>query len=76
MTDVEAIHGGTSALREFLTASLWFTVEFTGEPVMSGPVPRRAEPPHRWTTGAFYDGVYVFWISDGKIALQAYAQGD
>ena len=37
MTDVETIHGGTAALREFFTGSLMVTGEFTGEPVMSGP---------------------------------------
>ena len=26
-------------------------------------------------TGDTYEGVYVFWINDGKIALQAHAQG-
>ena len=73
MTDVETIHGGT-ALREFLTANLMLSIEFTGEPVASG---RFVAVPGRNTEdrGFFGDGMYVFWISEGKIALQAYAQG-
>jgi hypothetical protein len=73
MTDVETIHGGT-ALREFLTANLTVRAELTGEPVASG---RFIAVPSRNTEdlGFVGDGVYVFWISDGKIALQAYAQG-
>jgi len=72
MTDVETIHGGT-ALREFLTANLMLSIELTGEPVASG---RFVAVPGRNTDdrGFFGDGMYVFWISDGKIALQAYAQ--
>ena len=74
MTDTETYLRGTSALREAITASLWFGVEYTGEPVMSG---RFIAVPSRNTDdlGPFYDGVYLFWISDGKIALQAWAQG-
>ncbi len=46
------------------------TGEFTGEPVMSGPFV--AVPTHLSTdVGFFSDGVFVYWISDGKIALQA-----
>jgi len=25
--------------------------------------------------GPFYDGAWIFWIKDGRIALQAWAQG-
>jgi hypothetical protein len=74
MTDVEAIYRG-AALGDFLTTDLGFTVGFTGDPVASG---RFFAVPSRHTdtaTGSTYDGLYVFWIVDGKIALQAYAQG-
>jgi hypothetical protein len=74
MTDAETTHRGTAALREFLTDSLFFSVELTGDPVMSGRF--LAVPSHHSAdSGGFADGMYVFWISDGKIALQAYAQG-
>ena len=76
VTDVDAIYRGTD-LSEFLSAKVWgFTVGFTGEPVVSG---RFLAVPSRHTNtanGVAYDGLYVFWISDGKIALQAYAQGE
>jgi len=74
MTDTETYIRGTSALREFFTGSLMVTGEFTGEPVMSGPFV--AVPTHLSTdVGFFSDGVFLYWISDGKIALQAWAQG-
>jgi len=73
MTDVETIHGGT-ALWVFLTANLTVIAEPPGEPVASGrfiAVPGRNSS----DAGFFSDGMYIFWISEGKIALQAYAQG-
>jgi len=73
-TDVDTTHRGTARLREFLTANLGFTVEYIGAPLFSGPF---VAVPSRHTveaTGLTYDGMYIFWISDGKIALQAYAQ--
>jgi len=74
MTDSETMHRGTSALREFFTGSLMVNGELTGEPVMSGPFV--AEPARLSTDAGFFsDGVFVYWISDGKIALQAWAQG-
>ena len=74
MTDSQTMHRGTSALREFFTGSLMVNGELTGEPVMSGPFV--AEPARLSTDAGFFsDGVFVYWISDGKIALQAWAQG-
>jgi ketosteroid isomerase-like protein len=74
MTDIDTLYRG-AALQEFLAADLGFTVGFTGEPVASG---RFFAVPSRNTdtaTGFTYDGMYIYWIVDGKIALQAYAQG-
>jgi hypothetical protein len=75
MTDVATTHVGTAAIGEFFTANHFFTSESTGDLVMSG---RFFAVPNRNTveaTGAFFDGMMIFWIRDGKIGLQAYAQG-
>ena len=75
MTDIDTIHQGAADLRDVLVADLGFTVGFPGDLVASG---RFFAVPGRHTdaaTGFTYDGMYIFWIRDGKIALQAYAQG-
>ncbi|MBP1632705.1 MAG: hypothetical protein H6Q11_993, partial [Acidobacteria bacterium] len=75
MTDVTTTYRGTAAIREFFTDNHFFTVEQTGDSVISG---RFIAVPNRNTveaTGAFFDGMLIFWVSDGKMALQAYAQG-
>jgi ketosteroid isomerase-like protein len=74
LTDGDSTYRGTAAVREFFTDNHFFTVEFTGDPVFSG---RFVAVPSRNTveaTDAGYDGMYLFWIRDGEIALQAYAQ--
>jgi CBS domain-containing protein len=73
LTDAGATHTG-AVLREFLNDNLYFTVEFTGAPVFSGSF---VILPSRHTIDATlhsYEGMYVFWIRDGEIALQAYGQ--
>jgi hypothetical protein len=78
MTDVATTYVGIAAIGEFLTANhnlTNFTSESTGDPVISG---RFFAVPTRNTveaTGAGYDGMMIFWLRDGKIGLQAYAQG-
>jgi hypothetical protein len=75
MTDVDTTYRGTADIRDFFTANHFFTGEATGDPVISG---RFIAVPNRNTveaTGNGYDGMLIFWIRDGKIALQAYAQG-
>ena len=75
MTDVDTTLAGTVAMGDFFTVNHFFTSEATGDLVASG---RFFAVPTRNTveaTGAGYDGMMIFWIRDGKIALQAYAQG-
>jgi len=74
VTDAGSTYTG-AALRRFLSYNLYFTVEFTAEPAASGPFV--VVPSHHTVeaTANGSDGMYVFWIRDGEIALQAYAQG-
>ena len=61
-----------STLRSFFASR---SLEFTGPPVVSGPF---AAVPTRITeksTGLTADGVSIYWIHDGQIALHSYAQG-
>jgi len=75
--DPDAKYAGAVAVRQVLTdLGTYFRVEFTGEPVYSGPF---VALPSRHTveaSGESVEGLYIFWIRDGKIALQAYARGD
>ena len=77
MFDGDAKYSGTEAVRRVLTdLGTYLAVEFMGEPLYSGPF---VAVPSRHTvegSGASIDGLYVFWIRDGEIALQAYARGD
>ena len=74
VTDAGSTYTG-AALRQFLSNNRYFTVEFTAEPAASGPFV--VVPSHHTAeaTANGFDGMYVFWIRDGEIALQAYAQG-
>jgi hypothetical protein len=51
-------------------------MEITGEPFASGPF---AVAPLRFTdeeSGEFVDLLAVLWVREGKVALQAFAQGE
>lgn len=61
-----------SALENFISTSLWFNVEITAEPTTSGPF--IAVPNRLTASGDSSEGISIFLIRDGKIALHAYAQ--
>jgi hypothetical protein len=72
VTDADSARTG-AALQEFVTGSVWFDVEITGVPVLSGPF---AAVPNRLVAGGnSAEGISIYWIRDGKIALQAFGQG-
>ena len=61
-----------AALEQFIADNLWFDVELTGEPVISGPF---AAVPNRLVTPTdTSEGVSIFRISDGKFALHGFQQ--
>jgi hypothetical protein len=71
VTDVATAYTGT-ALEEWVAGNLYFDVEITGDPVYSGPF---AVVPNRLVLGAeSSEGISLYWIQDGLIALHAFGQ--
>ncbi len=65
-----------AALREVIPGLFFVSVEMTGTPLLSGPF---AAVPNRLTveaSGAGADGISIYWVRDGKFALQAFGQGE
>ena len=65
-----------AALREVIPGLFWVSVEITGTPLLSGPF---AAVPNRLTveaSGRGSDGISIYWVRDGKLALHAFGQGE
>jgi hypothetical protein len=70
-TDPDTRYSG-DALSDFIAGSLWFDVETTGPPALSGLF--AALPTRLSTVSDSSDPITVFRIEDGTIALQAFQQ--
>ncbi|MBI5157163.1 MAG: nuclear transport factor 2 family protein [Acidimicrobiia bacterium] len=71
LTDPDAIYAGDD-LWAFVSGSLWFEVDFTAEPILSGPF--AAIPTRLVATGSRSDGITLYLVRDGRIVVQAFAQ--
>jgi len=71
VTSPDATYRG-DALAEFIAESTWFDAEITGELVFSGPF---AVVPTRLVASAdSSEGISLYWIQNGLIALHAFGQ--
>ena len=71
VTSSDATYTG-DALAEFIAESVYFDVEITGELVFSGPF---AIVPNRLVAATdSSEGISLYWIRDGLIALHAFGQ--
>jgi hypothetical protein len=71
VTDPDTKHSD-DGLADFLSSSMWFDVEFTGDLQVSGPF--AAAPTRLFTSASSSEGITIYLVRDGKIVLQAFAQ--